>query len=359
MRRSILFAGCLLAAAPLATPTALAADFCIGTATELRGAMTQAADNGEADHIRIKAGVYGGPHPVNGSSAFILAPTEDFALRLSGGWVALGPMPCGLRVPDPTDTALRGGDLRTVLTFYGNDSAAAITIENLTIQEGYTASRGAGIDIVGGYAGDLVIDRVMFHANSADGFGAGASLHSDGRVTVRNSVFLRNHCGTGYCALELGGNAVDDTVRLALLGNSFVLNACLEPDSGCSNGTTGVGLFGSSNALVANNNFAFNTEIDLDLAVTQGRVELLHNNLLQLRGAPDRDEGNIAWEDPRFVNLLAFDLRLRDDSPLRDAGTLDHATPPIDFAGAPRVNGHGVDIGAFETQTVLFLDGYE
>lgn len=57
-------------------------------------------------------------------------------------------------------------------------------------------------------------------------------------------------------------------------------------------------------------------------------------------------EGNINL-DPRFVNPVAGDYRLKPDSPCIDMG-VQYMTPRTDFGGIRRPQGPGVDIGAFE-----------
>jgi predicted outer membrane repeat protein len=60
--------------------------------------------------------------------------------------------------------------------------------------------------------------------------------------------------------------------------------------------------------------------------------------------------GNLFGLDPLFVNPDSGDYRLQPCSPLRDAGSNAAATGiPTDIAGAPRIQGGTVDIGAYES----------
>ncbi len=53
--------------------------------------------------------------------------------------------------------------------------------------------------------------------------------------------------------------------------------------------------------------------------------------------------------DPQFVNAAAYDFRLNESSPCRDAGTADVLSVVTrDYAGLIRPQGSGVDIGAYE-----------
>lgn len=90
-----------------------------------------------------------------------------------------------------------------------------------------------------------------------------------------------------------------------------------------------------------------------------GDIAVLNNNLLELSGTPTSSSGNLDVEDPQFENLLALDFRLRDTSPLRDVGSAAQPPGAVDFHGLARVNGDGVDIGAFENAAAVFGDGFE
>ena len=69
----------------------------------------------------------------------------------------------------------------------------------------------------------------------------------------------------------------------------------------------------------------------------------------------------VLFDDPGFRNASSGNLAIRADSPLKDAGLSTFVWPDgaTDLAGAPRVFGKGIDIGAFESQsgaaTILLL----
>jgi len=59
--------------------------------------------------------------------------------------------------------------------------------------------------------------------------------------------------------------------------------------------------------------------------------------------------GNIALQ-PRFVDLIHGDLRLRSDSPCINAGNNAYVSGSTGLDGRPRIVGAGVDMGAYEYQ---------
>ena len=336
-----------------------AATFCADTPTELRAAMTTAASNGEDDVIRIKTGDYAGPHPVNSNTAFIHSLEENFDVMLQGGWITRNLVDCGARLTDPKLTRLDGSGIRRVLLLVGTGSSTGrFTLENLTIEEGHVAGRGGGIGQVGAYAGPLRVEHVYFRSNHADDFAAGASLNSAGSVVLRNNLFLGNRCGNRFCAAEVYAQTNDpDVVRGFIGNNTVVANSCDDDAQPCEG--SGIGVMGNARFVVYNNAFAFNAGPDLDINSATGEIAVLNNNLLTLSGTPASAGGNLAIEDPLFASLLGLDFRLRDTSPLRDAGSTVHPPGSADFNGLKRINGAGVDIGAFENDVAMFQDGFE
>jgi len=182
-------------------PVGYAATFCVDTAAELRAAMTTASTNGADDVIRIKTGAYSGAHPVNATTAFLLGVQENFGLTLQGGWITRLALDCGARLTDPTLTVLSGSNLRTVLLVIGIEGASgALAVENLTLRDGNTAGRGAGLDLIGNYAGNVRIEYVHFFSNAAGSFAGGASISTGGIIEVRNNLFRFNTCSNRFCA---------------------------------------------------------------------------------------------------------------------------------------------------------------
>jgi len=344
----------ILSAAP-----AHATVFCVDTPDELQDALSTAASNGVNDVVKIKSGTYAGGSGV----AFAYGNFNDnTSLDLSGGWYDLIMVgACVLQLGDPTDTVLSGSDVRPVLQLGGGPgTSGAITLSNLTVRDGLSAGRAGGLSMGqnAGYAGNLTVDRVYFDANVATTFGGGASISTAGTITVRNSWFRGNRCGSNTCAMELVASYVNQTTVRVFVGNNTIgANQCsANALAFCDNGGISVG--GTARAALFNNAFSLND--DYDLAISNGSVvDLLNNNIAQVSGTPTTQGGNINAANPGFVNVLASNYRLRMDSPLRNAGTAGYFLGTVDFDGFERINDGKVDIGAYENREVVFRDSLE
>ena len=235
------------------------------------------------------------------------------------------------------------------------------SISNLTIRDGFTSQPGGGLAIGGGggFAGNIVITRVVIERNVSTTFGGGMSLYSEGIVNVRNNLFLLNRCTTSNCAISATVNAASGASTRAFFGNNTIVgNQCT---SGASCAATGARFGGSARALFYNNVFAANSNGDIDLfSFGGGSVDLYYNNYVTATGtAASLTVGNINFANPQFVDLLNDDLRPTLGSPLRNAGTDEFVLSTQDLAGEARVNENRVDIGAYENVDRIFADNFE
>ncbi|MEO6066042.1 MAG: choice-of-anchor Q domain-containing protein [Lysobacterales bacterium] len=340
--------------------SASAATFCVNTPAELQTALSTARANNADDVIRIKSGTYA---TSSGLSAFIYSDAESFDLTLQGGWQTVVMFDCGRRVDDPRATVLSGSDARRGLNMLpSSGSTGAIVIENLTIRDGLITdtSSGAGLKISGtNYTGNVRLERVYFHNNVSGTFAGGASVTTGGTIELRNNWFRGNRCDSNHCgALIFNTVPAGNSIRTFVGNNTFVLNSC---GAGAlpSCATGGLGITGTARTSVHNNLF-FSNDVN-DLAFTSGgaNVDVLFNNIGAIVGTPANSSGNVDLANPGFVNSLLGDYRLRFSSLLRDAGTGGFVLGSLDFDGVPRVNGNGVDIGAFENDEIVFKDSFE
>ena len=329
-----------------------AATFCVDTSGELLAALNTAVVNTEDDEIRIKAGTYA--NASLGATAFSYTGFQSFAISIQGGWESFLQFDCFRSVDDPTATVLSGSNVRRVLQLSGSqDASGEMVIENLTLRDGNAVERGGGLRLQGiGFTGNVRIERVYFEGNVSDGLGGGASIFTQGLVTLRNNVFLGNR-GNGVGAAVIHANFANaSNVRSFIGNNTVVANSC-NPNP-CATG--GFFVFGTARASVYNNAFHANAGNDVQFSGTS--ADLLFNNIRQYLGTPVNVSGNIDV-DPMFEEPLAVDFRLKSASSLIDAGTSNLYSGLTDFVGAPRVNGAQIDIGALENTRTVFASSFE
>jgi len=335
-------------ASPAATATVL---HCVGNASQLQGAMTAAATNGEADFIRIRSGVI---EPVTTLTyRSNVAGADQLPLIVDGGYDAT----CAARTGE---TFVDGdGSMRPFLFELGG--ADFVVIQHLTVMRGYggqfvTAGGNMAIymyDQTGG--ADVRIEAVRFLLGHSD-LGDGALAVSGwGTFTLRNSLFNGNSStGTAAIGINLTGqghvvnNTISNNHRVGTQGGSAVYS---NPASGASHITF------ANNILWGNDNVAF------DLYMLNGeRHTLLNNDMQSHTSLPPQNESGEWSVDPGFANCgaLCVDLPLSAGSPLTNQGEndVDAGLGAEDLLGQPRVVAARVDIGAYELDR-LFDDGFD
>ena len=254
--------------------------FTVSSETEIRAALIAATNNSEDDTVHISAGTY-----LLSAGALTYEPgsggtfgSDNHALVIEGEGAA--------------QTILDGGGSDRVLiakTWYLDhahdqdlESSAHITIKDLTIQNGHTASNhnGGGADIgtywapftiensiiqknhsgsrAGGihiesYGGTIVIKNSTFEENAADSSGGGLYFRSDvGSLTLQENTFNKNSAGNNGLGVG-GGLGVDlNDGSIELTENHFSEN------SATWSGAARIGA-GSGNILVTSNFFILNT----------------------------------------------------------------------------------------------------
>ena len=340
----------------MAAGCASAAEFCAATTTMIRQALAIAASNGESDLIRIVIGTYA---PTTGAIAFPYSTNESHALSIEGGYT----FGCGLRVDNAGLTVLGGSGTRQVMRFHSQGSGA-ISVKNLTIEDGESAARGAGLSIEGptgpffvGFEGSATVERVIFLGNrSGAEAGALAIATGGGNVTVRGNLVAFNQCSGGHCSLWIESRA-SEPINVIFGGNTVALNTCSFGAPSCDSG--GARFLGQQDAVIYDNLFAFHSGEDLSLDTPAVEAELYYNNIEVLVGNPDTEVGTLDVDNPEFVDALAEDFRLQPTSPVRNKGNAPYPLPGVDLDGNPRIIESAPDLGAYEIQDVLFADGFD
>jgi hypothetical protein len=331
-----------------------AAIFCVSTSAELLTALGTAANNNANDDIRLRAGVYTNPAGVQ--SAFYVG-ADDFAITVSGGWTNAGMIPCFARTGSPRATVIEGSATQRAMNFGTSPGTADITVQNMTFRGGRSSGPGAGLLIssVAGFAGDVLIDHVIFEDNHSELFGGGFSGGSDGGFfRMRDCLFVGNSGddGRGYAGIFTTNAASPASTRMFVGNNTVVANACTAPP--CIDGA--FFFSGNSRQAVFNNLFVSNAGVDIRIATST--LELYANNYLLVSGIPAVSTDNVGFADPHFINAAARDFRLRRSSPLIDLGTIQFTLSATDLGGAPRILGNGPEIGAHEEDSI-FIHGFE
>jgi hypothetical protein len=346
--------------------------FCVASADDLTAALAAAQlDTTASAEIRIHRGSYMAP-----------AGGWHIDINVRGITVAGGyDDGCASASADATLTVLDGGFSTRPLTI---DTSFAVqpnpTTHDITVR-GLTFARGLG-DRVGGLkisdagpitTGSILVEGNIFRNNSAtvhqQDNSAGALLAAtdgaDGSgnvfLIVRGNLFVGNEAPDGAAAMLFSNNAID------VSNNTVTRNQSFEPSLAIRSAFasfTFSGINYSNNIFWENNPDALADTFDLRADNPFGSshaADLFANDLQAVHGTPRTDLGNLAV-DPLFADVLQGDFRLASASPLINAGldTPNGGLTAVDLAGAARVQGSHVDVGAYESAPqLIFQNGFE
>jgi len=331
-----------------------AAEICVSNSTEFQAALSDAATNGEVDHIKMKPGNY----PIIGGNKFSYVSNGGLNtdLKISGGWIDFNSGQCNLILLNTSafQTSINGLGLNGVLDIQIGGSAdfeiAAITF--LNGRDNSQFSRGAGLYMrtLSGYNGD---------------FDSALSANGGYKTTVRNNLFITNHGRMGATVSLVNNNQ---------RGIYFTNNTVMENTTDGSNyNTAAVYIFtsGISQAFVANNIVWDNEFKDLFFS---GAIYLFNNNL-------GLYTSNALHEANNFSMVPEFDFTINGNvyTPAYNSSLHNQGLEPPTFVPAPTpfesdwnegnndtfghdriVNGR-IDIGSFETpeEPPIFENGFE
>ncbi len=325
-----------------------AATACVSNVAQLALVLDAARDNGEADEIRIQAGTY---QPAAVLSAVV---QEIYNLVISGGWNA----DCSAQNGGQT---ILDGQNQTLLLHLRSSATPGIGVSNITfVNAAATTDAGPGGALSIDTGGLALAERNIFLANRY-GFGnAALVLIGDIGAVAINNLVVANHSAVASAAMHLVCSG--DAASFAdAFGNTVV-----------NNDTDGSGLVGGLQvdcpldiAYVANNLLWGNEGSDLGL-FGPGHVTLYDNDIgLQSGDPPNTDsEGNFSAAPIYAGGILNF--RLASSSPTINRGRncivggigCEAALGDADLGGAPRIQGARVDIGAYESDVLLY-SGFE
>lgn len=330
----------------LASASAHANLFCVGSSTGLQTALTQSSVGGihagENNVIYLKAGTYttgaatsGGPFSFHAGAAT--------HLDILGGFNAS----CTVREHDSSLSVISGGHATQALKLRG--AGGNIELYGFSIVDGENTLGDGGGLIINPQAGDdasIVVENVIFHGNHTTHF-AGAVLANSqtGALSFLGNLLHDNSADQGDGGAELIADGTSGTVA----NNTVTQNTTT-----AMNATGGMAFNGGPgcNCYVMNNILWNNTNVGLHLS--SSTVNLEYNDIGTRDGiTPMHEVGNFS-DPPQFVDPAGDDFHLKGTSPAIAASPLAGVSPDLD--------GHGYstgfnDIGAY--YETIFADGFD
>ncbi|MEO5626975.1 MAG: choice-of-anchor Q domain-containing protein [Dokdonella sp.] len=331
------------------------AQFCVHNSDELSTALATASTNGEDDNIKLAPGIYSPP----GSLGFTFYSSDLHGLTIGGGFdTPTGGLPCSLPLGGAQSSVIDGAGITRLLDIaLSGASAAPVFLHDLTLRNGSAIGSNPFMRLSRSVSsnGSILIENVAVrdvHAESAV-----ARVQTSGIILVRSSEFIGN-------TVDVPNGTVLDLIsdRPGSGGSIFFNNNTVAGNSvPASSPQAGVVFEGSTSGDVhaANNILWNNGGVDIRLGES-GTIYLDHNDIgSRNSGSAMVNESTPFHVDPKFVS--AINVHLMSNSPLRDAGVASPigGSGNTDLGGGARVVFGGVDLGAYEIQDRIFMDGFE
>lgn len=339
-------------------PAAHAEVYCVGTAAELRTAISDAAGSSSASEIRVRNGFYS--LPAASSTAVSLNYSANSDLTMSGGWSGSNGL-CTNQQTTPETTVLSAAGVGRLLNFYLlSGMATHIDLSNFSFRQGdlpagqdaaacLTIESDVGADAI------VTIDRNAFRlCNRASGSGSALLVRArSADIYLRNNVFADNASSAAAVYLQALGSSV------LYASNNTIAN---NPQLGIGGGPGGMQITAQPSDIIwFSNNVLWNngTGSGYDLLIGSGTPIVLNSNLIGDMPPPPASavNNNTLATDPGFTNSV--DFRPLDNSPMRNSGASPNGgSLALDFDLGIRVQGTRIDRGAYEFSEV-FSNGFE
>lgn len=331
----------------LASASAHANLFCVGSSTELQTALTQSSVGGvhagENNTIFLKAGTYT-TGAVTSGGPFLFHAAGTTHLAIFGGFNAA----CTVQAPDSTLSVISGGHATQVLKLRG--AGGTIELYGFSIVDGENTLGDGGGLIINPQAGDdasIVVENVIFHGNHTTHFAGAVIANSQtGSLDFSGNLLHDNSADQGVGGAELIADGTAGTVA----NNTVTQNTTT-----AMNGTGGMSFNGGPgcNCHVTNNILWNNTNVGLHLSSSV--VNLEYNDIGIRDGIPPAHEVGNFSDPPLFVDPAGNDFHLKGNSPAIAASPIAGISPDLE--------GHGYglgglnDIGAY--YETIFADGFD
>lgn len=352
------------------------APFCVSTSVELQQALSQAAQSGIDDQIRVAVGHYPAPDTgfyYNGGAG----QGDRRDLEISGGWVQEGANTCGQRPSaDPFLTVLDGQGNDPVLVV-NVQAGSRLYMEALHLTQGLSTTQPGGalrvqFAIDPTFPTEVHLQGNAFTDNQASTAGAVymdlADAGSGSRLRLINNVFVGNQSST-----QPPGAAYIAAYRLtepqADLAIQVIGNTVMDNQFGQTGFSNAGGLWISPGFEVPTqviNNLLWNNQVnDLWVSNSQG-LDYRHNNVgsVNAGATAPTGPGNLSVT-PQFEDCAGCPwLVPAAGSDLIGAGLLplpgdNWSIPVMDASGRSRLVGGRIEMGAFENPDILFQDRFE
>lgn len=244
------------------------------------------------------------------------------------------------RVTNSTFIANEGREGGALGLWSNEGATASFLIDNCTLDGNTASERGGGL-LINPHSGDHHVTIKHSHIINNQSPDGGAI---EAYLVMASAPFPENASCLIENSLIAGNSSSNAAISMELFPTLELVNTTVADNDG-----GGVELAGQSgltlqNTILYNPNGAEFTDLFDDATVTSNGGNLIFDSSL--------DEWLNGTDKPSTDPLFDPDFHLMEGSPAIDAGVAYEGMPELDLAGNQRVQGYGVDIGAYESPFV-------
>ena len=217
----------------------------------------------------------------------------------------------------PGATVIDGGGTIQCMTGIGLSGSA--TIEDFTIQNGYSSGTGGGGLYLSG--GTPTIKNCIFRSNSTTTYGGGIYAITSSYPILRNCEFISNTANTGGGGVAFSNDSTGPTISNC----TFI-----------SNGTSGFGggIFMNKTSPTIINSIIYYQASGSSMYIASVSSPVVQYSCVQ--GGNDQGGWNVTSTnnistEPQFINVSAGDVHLYTNSPCVNAGSTSASSLGLDY----------------------------